>query len=260
MKIGIVVPIAYLDRWGYQRNAVECIDSFCAFADTVALVQSIPIDPWISPLLRHENLSVYGGEDFYFPDGRYDTAHVARNRNIVADLLREEGCDVILHLDCNWYIPEGGREELRQSCHLAQAWGWAWLYRGDMLQGALYGPSYALPNIHGAGVKMADDDDSIIIRNGQDWRRMRGYWPQYENAMVVDTAMELTWWELAEKCNFVRCYSDLAPDRSPIFDRAFWEPFYQRKYAGRKPCRLPLDSYGQAIAARTSPDMVSASL
>ena len=254
--IGIVCPVGPVDRWGYQRNLAECVGSFCEFADLVVLVQSHEEAAGLGELAgRYGNLSVLANEQTWFHDGRYRAERVAFNRNLGADALRQVGCSSILHLDCNWYIPESSRAELRKACGEAQ--GVRWLFRGCQVGKWLFSPGMRLPNLHGPGARMALDDDSAISPDGATVRRESGFWPERGGQMVVDTELEVTWGELEERMNFVRCYADLAVDRSPVFDRRFWQAFYRRKYASRKRSGFELGKVGQAIAARHEAKFVS---
>jgi hypothetical protein len=256
VTIGIVCPIGPTDRWGYQRNLDVCVGSFCDFADAVILVQSHPGNPALC--LSRDNTVILSDSRTWFSDGQYKAERVAANRNLGADELRRHGCATVLHLDCNWYIPESSRDGLLKTC--CEAKSLSWLYRGIQFGNILFSAGMRLPNVHGAGTHMAEDDDSAYLPNGAMVKRERGYWPDHDTEMAVDVDLEVTWDELEERLNFVKCYADLAPDRSSIFGRKFWQSYSVKKARGRKPSGINLGAIGKTIAARHRQDFVSQSV
>jgi hypothetical protein len=228
MMIGVVVPVYNLDCFGYQRYSAACISSFCAWADNVILVQSGRSLTGLAGLVaKHSNLRAVSNENTWFPGDVYNCEHVARNRNLGAHLLRTQGCDVIVHLDCNWYMPQRSWGVLRTAC----SDGSAFIYRGPLAAGRLHSADFRLPNIHGPDWQVAPDDDSALTGTGELVRRERGYWPEQDENMLVDLGLEITWEELEAKMEFVGAYHDLAPQHPKQFDRAYWLAFCKRRQA-----------------------------
>ena len=88
-------------------------------------------------------------------------------------------------------------------------------------------------------------------------KTIRGNFQDKNDVMVIDVPFEITLDDLRYKMNFVRCYADELSKRKPTFDWSFWERYYLDKFKDKQPIDLPLDEYGQEIAANTKPEYLS---
>jgi hypothetical protein len=268
MKLAAICPIGNLNRMGYQNVAEPCINSMAEFADRVYLVQSMrdDDDAFLWALDRWNNIEVVAGWHTYMArnvDGtqRFNSMRILENCNVGLKEAREEGCDAAVVLFSNNYIPEPSMEPLKRALKTMLSRGdpWAWHYRMDQLAGQLFHASVMMPflvNLHSRPL-MRIAFDAITDEQGV-WKMKRGNFSECDGRAIVDVQLEMTVEDLAEKMNFIRCYADLVPKRSPVFSwDGYWRKYYIEKFKRKAKSDAPLSPTGQRIAELCEPDFVS---
>jgi hypothetical protein len=264
MKLAVIIPVGYVDRHGYERNLYECVGSFAAFADQIYLAESLRDAPGLVELAAYRpNIRIVESDDARFEqdaDGNevYDYARVVDLLNITLDVARADGCDVAVQVACNWYIPTAVGAQLRAECE-AMTEPWAWLYWRYQLAGQLFHTADRAPwivNLHpGWRFKL---QDRLIGPSGELAPEYEhGDWPERDVAALIDTPLELTVPELADKFNRIKCYQGLVAKRNPVFDWDYWRPYYARRFAAKKRDDATPVEAGRIIMARSTPDMAS---
>ena len=266
MKTAIVCPIGHLDRMGYQNVARPCVQSMMDFADSVYLVQSMKGAQKLVDLLDDGCLHIIADERTWFPivldhSQQFSAHKVMDNCNVGLQAARDDGCDAAIILFCNNHIPKASREPLKEAMEtmLEEGRRFLWYSRMDQLAGKLFHSSVAMPFIINLRIALLPRIACDAIISGDKTERMqRGNFSPGDYAAIADVQLEMTLPDLALKYNFIRCYSDLVPKRSPIFSwDGYWRKYYVEKFRKKQRSDAPLSPTGQRIAELSQPDYVS---
>jgi len=187
---------------------------------------------------------------------RFDAYTVMQAINDGIAYLAKSGMDAAIVLMCNNYILDRDSLYAQAEAMLLRNEPFAWYYRADQLKDQLFGPSVRLPWLvnlrHKADLHFSVD---CLIVDDKIHNMERG---NYTAApLVMDVQLEMTREDLAEKMNFIRCYADLVPKRSPVFDWGYWFPYYVKKFQQKQRRDVPLTETGRQIAEASRPDFVS---
>lgn len=263
IKIAAIVPIGHLDRHGYQHTYLVCLDSIVEFADKVFLVQSTPNQANVREVtLRYppQRLELISQPITWFTDDCYQLDKVIDNMDLGLDLARAEGYQAVIALDVNGYVPRRAMPGLRRHCQkmVEDDQGYEWLYRADQLYGQMFHANVRKPWILNTVHPYRYSQESIICLDLKDRpESVRGDFREFDEIAVVDAQLELTLADLEAKYNYVRCYHELAPKRSPIFDWGYWRPYFLNKFRQKPRSDAKLDYYGERIRWLSQEDFVS---
>jgi len=264
MKLAIIVPVPDLTRFGYGRIAAECIGSMARIADRVYLVSSTRNhNEACRVAAAQDNGYISSHEMTWFartPEGDewFDPYKVMENCNYGMMHAKDAGYDVAACLMCNQYIPDDGAFYLLCRRMLENNLAWAWVYRMDQLGDQLFHASVRVPflvNLHMPALRWSTD--SISRRSTILTTMQRGNYAEMDALSVVDVQLEVTREELADKQNYIRCYSDVLPKRRPTFEWPYWYPYYIDKFRKKHRAGTVTDPVGTAIAAKSEPEFVS---
>src|SRR5512139_2338166 len=128
VRIGIVCPIGFLDRHGYQHVYEPCIRSMANFAERVYLVQSVNA-PAGRDKVRFPNVRVMSQKFTWF-ERDYDGEQINKNLDYGFQAAAWDGMDIAILMASNWYIPENRWETLWEHCEQFMKTGneIGWLY------------------------------------------------------------------------------------------------------------------------------------
>lgn len=266
MKICIISPIGYLDRFGYQHTWQTCLQSMSDFADKVYLVASVPDVGDNGKLLEYSNVELISDNSTWFArtidSVWFDAYKVLENVNTGLSYAFLDGkYDVVITLFINNYIPVDHCNELKSRCEdmLSSDALWSSYYRQDQLYDTIFGASVRMPyiyNLH-AGLHYRYTVDAIEYR-GEVNRMERGNANDCDSAAIVDVQLEMTENDLRTKMNFIRCYSDLVPKRKQVFDAGYWiDDYYVKKFREKVVTGKAADKYAVEIANLSQSNFVS---
>jgi len=98
--------------------------------------------------------------------------------------------------------------------------------------------------------------DSLVVEETEIvWMERGDFRP--DAPPVVDVQLEMTVEDLADKMNFIRCYSDLVPKRKPVFEWDYWFPYYVKKFEAKRRAGAGGGATFSAIARKSRPEFVS---
>ena len=256
VRIAAVVPVGYLDRMGYQHTWPVCRDNLLDAVDDHVFVDSVRRPP-----LDGRGLWISGPETWFArqPNGSYwfDAHRVMENVNVGVGCAGAMNCDAALVLMCNNYIPDADLIYNAAEAMLEADEPFAYYYRMDQLAGKMFGPSVRLPWLvnlrHRADLRFSVD---CLVVDGEIVGMERGDYSLDAGPLVVDVQLEMTVGDLAEKMNFIRCYSDLVPKRRRVFEWGYWFRYYVDKFRRKRAVGV-MTPTGVVIASNSQPDFVS---
>jgi hypothetical protein len=266
VKIAVIIPVGWIDRWGYDRYLHECVGSFAERADMTILVGSHRETPGVGALLAAcPRTSFLCDERTWFKQDAsggevFDFTLVNAAENLALDEARQAGCDVALQASSNWYVPLPAWVRIAARCAimLESNAPFAPLYIRYQLGGVLFHCNLMYPWI----VNLHRDWRFWPVASlwGPDsWERMEyGDYSAHDGGAVIDVPLEITVDELAGKCNYFRCYNDLLPKRPKVFDWDYWRKYYVAKFGQKVPSADALQGVGVAVMEKARPDFVSA--
>ena len=212
---------------------------------------------------QHGNLHYISNQDTWFQldddgDEIFDIWKVIDNVNYGLGLASMSS-DCAIVLEVNQYVPPGSIDRLRRNCEKACADGelFGWYFRGDYLAGQMFHANLRRPWIFPLPAKVRLTADGVLL-DGVNIKlpHLRGNWPEENSGMVIDAQLELTPKDWEAKLNFIRCYKELEPSRSAVFEWDYWFPYMVNKYR-KKHMGGEMDEIGLKLFARRQPDFVS---
>lgn len=257
MKLAIVVTIGRLDCRGYQRTAGLCLDNLAGSADRIYFICSHPVP---AELPAYPNGVVVCDEKSRFEGGRFDVLQIAANERRGLEAAKDDGMDAGLSLVSNSYIPPSALPILRDDLEWMIQAGepFEWVYFRYQFGARLAGASAALPkavNLHRPPLPIPTAHDGLQVGEIEH-RGRRGDFSDHNLRAVVDTNYEVTWADIEEKLNYVRCYVEHAPHRSPVFSFDYWHDYYLKKVGAMLESSDQPEGTGELIAQKTSPDYI----
>jgi hypothetical protein len=267
MKIAISVAVGPLHKWGYQHVCRECLASQAEFADHVYMIQSTEDATGVQELLdEFPNITLIsnpatwhhlpGQTDEALPSphhymGLFTTFHM-RNLSIGRGAAFDDGISIVLSTHNNWYIPRRNVSALREYCEEFAAGGtltghtWMW----SQLHNKLFGPGMrncGLCNTTGMLDRAAVEE----------------YYPDMKFRYQVRSTIP----EQVKNICMVDCSYNLLPSEFEGMHRRFFYPGYRtfdwnskRAIIASRLMRkcfvqdVPLDYWGEKIAAKSRPD------
>jgi len=267
MKLAVIAPIGPLDRYGYQHNSLSSIEGMAALGDRVYLVQSTRNDAGIRSLLEaFKNAVCISDERTWF--GRvsgvevFDIWRVVGNINIGIQQSRADGMDAAICLDLGGYVETTAIAPIRRACArmLDAGESFGWICRRDQLADKLFGVNGRAPHLYNLSAAVRAITDGIVV-DGRALFVERGDYTNEDkattDAQYVDIGLECTVDDLEAKMNFLHCYSDLLPKRSPVFDWSYWRNYHTHKTRQKPLSDEKPGKRGQAVATNTRNDFVS---
>lgn len=251
MKIAIICPAGDVTRFGYQRTARICLESWRAVGD-LFLVQSSRVDlPFEidAVCLRDESTLMRLQAD---QQERFDYARVAANANQGLQAARRAGYDIGVTICVNWYVEEVAAALIMQRCQivLGGGGGFGFLFRRWQLGSVLLDADLKSPCLFNLR-KLSGDPVRVLVDeavvNGMQISRQRGVFAPYNREAYIDTEFEITEKELKEKLIDVRNYEDLLPKRAGV-DWSYWQDYYRQHLMNLKRSGDPLGEVGKRIA------------
>lgn len=267
-KIGIICPLGPLDRYGYQYNHLITLENLSSFATRVYLCSSTRSQTDVDRLLaRFPKVEYISDKRTWFDadsNGNeiFSIARLESNSNLMIERCKRDQMDCAVMIHINQYIQYSVKENLRQLCQdmLAARRPFEWLYKKYQLGNRLFHADTRVPWILNLQIDnpFLIQADSIHHRNGNErYTIQNGNFRDKDYFAIVDCPLELTLQDLADIKNFTRCYSELNPQASPIFD---WNKYFYYcvwKINAKFMSDEPLDATGEAIVRNSRKDFLS---
>ena len=265
MKLAIVVAVGPLHKWGYQHVCCECLASQAEFAERVYMVQSTADATGAELLAARANITFLSSPaTWHHRPGATDevldvgtpgmagfTKFHMRNLALGRQAAFQDGYRLILSTHNNWYIPRRNGAALRQYC--------ADFERSGQRTGATWMIAQLHNKLLGPGVR----NEGLANLDGLDEEGARAYYPdmKWRHPPIAEIPGNIS-----DIC-VVDCSYNLLPAEYEGMQRRFgypgaehfdW-PSYRAVLANRLRRRnavlnMPLDFWGQQIAAKSGPD------
>lgn len=256
MKIAIICPIGDLNRFGYQRVAQICLESWRAIGDLFLIKSSRSSMPFAIDAIVINNpktwMSIVGDQE------RFDHQLVAQNANRGLSCARSLGYEVAITICANWYVEaEAARRLVAKAQRLLDDEdSWRLIGRRMQIKDQLFDVdlcSIAMLNLS----RVQDDPVKVLVDrvtvNGLDVVSLRGALKEMNAEAYIDAELELTDAEWFDKMADIRNYEDLLPKRHGV-DFNYWVNYFNQRYANMQRAADAPGPIGQTIAALHQPD------
>jgi hypothetical protein len=264
MKIAAVVPIGYVDRWGYERHIDDYIGSFAPLCDVTILTEQYRDAPGAAELAERLGAVLLSDERTWFPDdgrGRqvFSWAGVNASEDAALDEARVLGCDAAVITSCNWYASFAALLAVKDAIYsmLQDNQPYARFYVRYQLGARLFHSDLLYSGL--ANLKHRWQYREVLgMTNGEaSAPSLAGDFSGFDDAAIVDAALEITADELRAKCTEWRCNVDLKPKNNPVFSWDYYRRYYTSKFRRKMPADDPPVGVGAIVAQATRADYVS---
>lgn len=207
MRIGIIVPIGRIDKYGYQYLNEIIFNNLANFADHVLVISSSRHTNQ-QVFENYENLEFISNNNSWFKldngEEQFSFEIIDKNNNYCKEKLHEEGYDVAILIHNNQYIPKSSEKKLIKSClkMIEKKEPYRWYYKKYMCGNLLFNADRGLPWIlnltidnpweyYTDAIKHNKHGNSVSIRTGN--------FKKYNNQAIRDVPWEMTIQDANEK-------------------------------------------------------------
>jgi len=274
MKIGIVLPVGRLDKYGYQYFYQDVIENLYSFTNHLYILSVSKYNKMIEEVIKfYPNINFYNHADYQLLSDEndnevFDIKKLILRTNIGIQQCQEVGLDCCIIIHINQYIPSFSRDGLLKYCEyiMENNLEFGWLYKRYQVADKLFHADTRVPWIINLKVntQYRFQSDSIVNSNGYGYTLEHGDFRQHNNISIVDVFMDMTVEDLKDKINFVKNYSNLESlkGRSVIdrFDETYHLSLYQKKINKKIISDDLLDETGLKIYSKTKDHFLSRAL
>ncbi len=264
MKVGVLLPVPRMDKYGYQYNEFTKIilRSQTEFADQVLALSSSRycnrelFDEFNKVRLISNNLTwfelVNGQEIFSIKKA------VAR-MNFGLQKLKELGLNVAIIIHTNQYVPKSSMKKIKNRCNkmVEKREPFSWLYKSYQCGNLLFHADSRIPWIFNLNLNLNWEigPDSISHKETHETKKIQsGNFKKYDNEAIRDIFGEFTILDVKKKYNFtikeLRILNKTYNPRDQAnlkFNEERWLNYMDNKFKLKKIIKKPLDSYGREI-------------
>lgn len=277
MKIGNILPIGRLDKYGYQYFYKDIVKNHTSFFDEVVVVSNSKYcDPDF--FNNQEKATLISSPKTWFTENHgqeaFSFTKIVENLNRGLAHLKKKGFDVAMSVHINQYIPMESREGLLNLCRemVAQKRLFEWVYKKYQLVDILFNADTRVPWILNLTIEnpyLFYTDSIINSKNKESVKIESGDFSKYNRCSIVDVFGELTMNDQREKyeltvreLNRLRSEWNIDPARhdKQTFDCRKFMDYYQHKMDKKTISKDPLDEFGRIISSRSQPDFISHAL
>ncbi len=263
MKIGVILPIGRMDKYGYQYNNITklIIKRQLEFADHIIILST---SRFINKLLfNHQKIELISNKKTWFNlvNGKeiYSTEISKKRTNFGIFKLREEGYDIAIIVHINQYIPKSSEKNLRKSFQkiINKNKPYTWLYKRYLCGNLLFNADMRLPWIINLNLplKWRIGSDSITNGDTKEFIKMQaGNFKKFNNEAIIDIPWEMTIQDGKEKYEYVikeyrilnKTYEPNNPENLKFNERK-WLKYHQHKVNLKKVSNDTPDNIGRCI-------------
>ncbi len=274
MKIGIILPVGRMDRYGYQYKEINklIISNLVNFSDHIIVISSYRYAD--KDLFENYcNIEFISNERTWFKlvngEEIFTMQILSDNSNLAYRKLQEEGLDVAILLSINQYIPKTSEKKLRKSCQnmLEKNMPYIWLYKKYLCGNLLFNADRKLPWIINLTIDnqwKISHDSLIDKKSGEIVKIQTGNFKKYNNQAIIDVPWETTIHDGKEKYEFVikeyriinKTYNPNDPSNLK-FNEDEWIRYSQRKINLKSLAKEELDDVAIQIQKLRKKDFVS---
>lgn len=150
MKVGIIVPVGDLKRFGYKHIYKCTLPTLNDFADKLVIISSSRHTTGEDFRFLDKHMYISDESTWFKKDGNsevFDFTTINNNVNRAAAELKRIGLDIAMEVHINQYIPKNSFESLKkylkEVIQLDKPYGW--LYKKYQLENYLFYPDTAVP-------------------------------------------------------------------------------------------------------------------
>lgn len=211
MKIGVILPLGRMDKYGYQYDDLIklIIDSHENFADQITAVSSSRHNK--NELFENrDKINFISNENTWFRtvngEEEFSFKVLVDMLNLALEKLREDGFDIALLIHINQYIPKSSIIELKKVCQrlLRNNKPYSWIYKMYLCRSLLFNADRKLPWILNLNLfNHIYAPDSIIQKDTKEVIKIQaGNYKKHNNSAILDIPWEMTLQDEKEKYDF----------------------------------------------------------
>jgi len=274
MKIGIILPVARTDKYGYQYNDFRdiIIENMQEFADGIIAISSSKfIDRTFFE--KFHKLTLISDKNTWFNlknDKEIFSFDVLnKNVNLALEILKNEKYDIAIEIHINQYIPKPSFNSLKKSIlnMLKRNRPYTWLYKSYQCGNLIFYPDRRLPWI--LNLNLSSDwrlsTDSIINYDTEEIIKIQsGNFKKYNKEAIRDVPWELTIKDGMEKYEFViKDYRKINNTYDPNnldnlkFNEVEWLKYHQIKVNQKTLANELLDEVAKKILSIRKENFIS---
>jgi hypothetical protein len=268
MKIGVILPIGNLKKFGYQHNHQVVIDNLAHFADELVIVSSTRENP-ATLGKEYKNVHYISDERTWFEqkEGKeiFTYATLTANLKIALDVLKKDGCDVVMQVHINQYISTEAADNLKkQAAELIKSKEpFAWIYKKYQLAEWLFQADVRVPWMLNLTVDnpYVYDSDAIVNTQSKEMIRIEsGNFSLYNNQAVTDILLQYTLEDARDLFLFTQAenlkLSGKTPSDQVEFEPQKWEKYMQYKINAKIRSEEKLDQTGTTLLKNAQENFV----
>jgi len=272
MKVGIILPIGNIEKYGYIHNSRIIINNLLKFSDHIVVLSSSRNTSFQS-LPEFKRVKFISNTSTWFPiinnTEIFDIKTLNKNVNFGKDILKKTGCDAAMEIHLNQYIPKNSFENIKNSVYamLQKKENFVWLYKKYQLQDIIFHADKKLPWILNLNTKNPYEFAADSIKNainGEIIRIKTGNFRKYDNAAIVDVIGEFSLKDAEEKYEFTisellkLTKSDRYTNQNNVkFNKKEFLDYHQNKINNKIASTEKIDEVGQMIIKNSQPNYIS---
>ncbi len=270
MKIGIILPIGDLNKYGYQYNSDLVIKNLENFADKLVIISSSPNND--AKLFQDNKKIIYISNDKTWFDKENDTeifsyTKLLLNINLGLDILKKEGVDAVVQIHINQFIPSLSWKNILEKITkmINKGEHYSWLHKKYQCGEMLFNSDVKVPWIINTSIKnnpyIYGPDAIINTLTQKEIRIGNGNFKKFNNESIVDVFGEYTKKDAEDLYEFTQLQTTKLADKEvtaiPHFDYSNWLKYYMHKFNNKTLLKETMDQTSEQILSRRKANFVS---
>jgi hypothetical protein len=274
MKIGIILPIGDLNKFGYQYISDLIISNLEEFGDHIFAI-STSRNNRKDFFSAFKKTSFVSNEETWFElvDGCevFSFEKLIENINLGLSICKERNFDAAVQIHINQYIPESSRIDLKKSIEkmIEEEKKFEWLYKKYQCGQMIFNADTRVPWILNLNVKnpyvyeadaisSRETNETIPIENGNHRK--------FNKQAITDVFGEFNSEDAKNVHDFTRLGKNKLHEKTyssfrfPPFDEESWFKYYQYKFNEKVISKETMDKFGMQILSRRKNNFVSVAL
>lgn len=199
MKLGLILPIGNLKQFGYHHHFLTILDRWVSVADHLYIISST--EEKIEELLhKYGNVTYICDKESCFErinnKELFSFDKLNNNVNRCLDLAKLEGCDAVVQIHINQYLPNDNEINFKTNIEkmVNANKPYEWLYKSYQLRDILFMPDRRVPWIINlkSEEKFRFSCDSICDSKGTKITIKTGNFEDFSSQSIVDVLLDTT--------------------------------------------------------------------